>query len=102
MAYFSTRALTKNQSYVLLFYKFYAKVCACLDKSNSTYLTTQEVSMRPIRSDLDRISSEVKDPDEQEKLRKFLLIREEIESNPEKLRKQKRTDHASARIMSPN
>ena len=38
--------------------------------------------MRAIRSDLELISSEVKDLDEQEKLRKLLLIREEIESNP--------------------
>ena len=34
------------------------------------------------QSDLERISRQVEDLDEQEKLRKFLLIREEIESDP--------------------
>ena len=35
-----------------------------------------------LRSDLELISSEVSDPAEQEKLREFLLLREEIESDP--------------------
>ena len=33
-------------------------------------------------TDLERISTQVSDPAEQEKLREFLLIREEIESDP--------------------
>lgn len=53
-----------------------------LRQSNSTDLATQEVSMSTSITDLERITSQVKDPDEQEKLKKFLTIREEIESSP--------------------
>jgi len=82
---FQQKTLTKNQSCVLVFYKVCADACVCLDKSDSTRLANQGVSMSDRseeQSDLERISRQVEDLDEQEKLRKFLLIREEIESDP--------------------